>query len=104
MLLSHRYGTRSLPTRIIAKEYEIIRSEIDASKLANEIEFSFTYEHPSDKKSISLVNLFVDCYVLDENEIPARYKLKEINNLIPRYNDKVNYLFSKDGLRISMKF
>ena len=86
VLLSHRYGTRCLPTRIIAKEYEILRKELDAFKESNEIDVSFKYEGD---RTVHLNDLFQECYELDENEIPARYKLKFLESVIPKYNEKV---------------
>lgn len=85
--MSHRYGTRCLPTRIIAKEYDILRKELHSFKELNEIDLSFTYE--GGDRTIHLSDLFQDCYELDENEIPARYKLKFLESLIPKYNEKV---------------
>ena len=86
VLLSHRYGTRCLPTRILAKEYEILRKESQALQQSNEIDLSFEYES---SRNISFDDVFQECYELDENEIPARFKLKFIERIIPNYNEKV---------------
>jgi len=86
VLLSHRYGTRCLPTRILAKEYEILRKESQALQQSNEIDLSFEYESG---RNISFDDVFQECYELDENEIPARFKLKFIERIIPNYNEKV---------------
>ena len=84
--MSHRYGTRCLPTRILAKEYEILRKESQALQQSNEIDLSFEYES---SRNISFDDVFQECYELDENEIPARFKLKFIERIIPNYNEKV---------------
>ena len=91
--MSHRYGTRCLPTRILAKEYEILRKESQALQQSNEIDLSFEYESG---RNISFDDVFQECYELDENEIPARFKLKFIERIIPNYNEKVIFeLFLK---------
>lgn len=42
------------------------------------------------RPKISIENLFIECYQLDENETPARYKLKHLDRLLPGFDDKVN--------------
>lgn len=86
--LSHRYGTRSLPTRIIRREYEIFKSEIEANSELKLLDFSFSYDN-KEEISLNISNLFEFCYQLDENEIPARYRLKHMDKIIPSFNDKV---------------
>ncbi len=98
VLLSHRYGTRCLPTRIIAKEYEILRTELLSLKESNEIDLSFKYTNKqngteTENRTMTIDNLFEECYELDENEIPARYKLKFLENLFQNFNEKVIYYF-----------
>ena len=85
VLLSHRYGTRCLPSRILATEYEIFRNELKNNQHFSEDELSFIDE----TREMNLKNLFENCYNLDENEIPSRYKLIELDSLIPKYNEKV---------------
>ena len=41
VLMSHRYGTRSLPTRIIAKEYDTMLEEIREHDHFDESEISY---------------------------------------------------------------
>ena len=77
-----------MPTRIIASEYEIFLNEIEKNQLFTEEKLSFECEDKTRK--FSLKNLFIDCYVLDENELPNRYKLKELSQIIPNFNEKVN--------------
>ena len=80
------YGKRCLPTRILTKEYEILREELSCIKESNEINLEF--ESISDKRQLNIKNLFEECYELDENEIPSRYKLKMLEKIIPTYNEK----------------
>ena len=80
-LLSHRYGYRPLPTRIVANEYEILRDEITHIK---DLELSF-----SSMTEKLLDNIFEECYVLDNNEKPPRYRLKFIKKIFPDLNLKV---------------
>ena len=92
VLLSHRYGTRCLPTRIIAKEYEILQQEIKNGGSFKEDDLNFKYDDPLEKRNMRVENLFDNCYELDLNEIPARYKLKQLDNIIPNYNQKVVFV------------
>jgi len=86
--MSHRYGSRSLPTRIIAKEYDTMLKEIREHEHFEDSEISFRHENSENKRNFVLKNLLEDCYELDMNEIPYRYKLKELDKLIPDYNEK----------------
>ena len=85
-----------MPTRIIAKEYEILRKELLSLKEPNEFDLSFKYtnkQNGTEGRTVTIDNLFEECYELDENEIPARYKLKFLENLIQNYNEKVVFKF-----------
>ena len=53
-----------------------------------ECDLSYTSDENMSRK-FSLKNLFEDCYELDKNEIPYRYKLKHMDKIIPVYNEKV---------------
>lgn len=87
--MSHRYGTRSLPTRIIAKEYHTMKKELNEHHHFDDTDLSFSVDKSiDDKRQFMLKNLFLDCYELDMNEIPFRYKLKELDKLMPNYNEK----------------
>jgi hypothetical protein len=95
-LLSHRYGARSLPSRILVNEYKLLGEEIE--KNADDYDLSFDY-HKEDEESktsfdIEVKNLFEYCYELDENEIPHRYKIKNMDSLFANYNYK-NPIFDK---------
>lgn len=94
--LSHRYGSITLPTRIIKEEYDLFAKYIEANK--DHIDLAFHYEHIQDDAlghetktpNVDIQNLFAECYELDENEIPARYKLKHLDRLLPDFEDKVS--------------
>lgn len=92
-LLSERYGSITLPTRIIKEEYELFAREIESNK--ENLDLTFKYEKIDDKDSMEFIesiyieNLFKNCYELDENEIPARYKLKHLDRLLPNFDAKV---------------
>jgi hypothetical protein len=110
-LLSHRYGARCLPTRIVADEYTKLLGEIKSNE--NDYDLSFVYtnqkkrendekeedkidksnENEEAKKEVSVdmdvQNLLEHCYELDENEIPARFKLKHLDKVFENYNPKV---------------
>lgn len=92
--MSHRYGSISLPTRIIKGEYELFSQEMEAYKEI--LDLSFVYDNIDDpmdsdqkKPQINIKNLFEYCYELDENEIPARYKLKHVDRILNDYDSKV---------------
>ena len=92
MLISHRYGKRALPTRIIAREYEVLQKELNSNRHFDECDLNYTSDENMSRKVISK-NLFEDCYELDNNEIPYRYKLKQMDIIIPDYNEKVYRFF-----------
>lgn len=79
--LSHRYGSRCLPTRIKANEYEILRKEL--SENLNVYEKKFYFEDPD---IIQIDNMLEFCYVLDDNETPARYRLINRKKLLNDMN------------------
>ena len=95
--MSHRYGSRALPTRILRKEYDILQNELNKIE---DIDKSFKYEYTSQlttpntdqknkkSKTIEFNNLIEDCYELDDNEIPARFKLKYLDKLFPGLDQK----------------
>jgi hypothetical protein len=88
--LSHRYGNRCLPTRIIADEFEILRSELNDHQRTNlDFKYECTFTTDDVEKSIKIHDLLDECYELDQNEIPARYKLKYISSVLPEYSEKV---------------
>lgn len=93
--MSHRYGAIGLPTRIIKEEYELFAKEIEAYKEA--LDLSFHYDEKDDSHLdgaalmpvVDIENLFEYCYELDDNEIPARYKLKHLDRVFTGFDHKV---------------
>ena len=82
-LLSHRYGNRTLPTRIIKEELDMLKAELNKRA---DVDKSFKYEfvprlEENVKIMVTFANLMEDCYELDDNEIPARYRLKYLDRL-----------------------
>jgi hypothetical protein len=73
----------SLPTRIVADEFEKLKTELYKFK---EIDLTFNYKYG--ENLIELKNIMEYCYELDENEKPARYRLKYLNRLFPTINHK----------------
>ena len=89
--MSHRYGNRFLPTRIVADEFDLFREELNKQPQFDATFFSTMLSRDNDIASpheFRLNNLLDDCYELDSNERPARYKLKHIVRIVPHYNDK----------------
>ena len=74
-----------MPTRIVATEFEIIRSEI--KKFTNEFDLSFSFKYG--ENLVELENILDYCYELDDNEKPSRYRLKFLNKIFPNLNHKV---------------
>ncbi|RNA01612.1 NACHT and WD repeat domain-containing 2-like, partial [Brachionus plicatilis] len=87
--LSHRYGSRSLPTRIKANEYEILLKELNSS---NDYDKTFNFDDEENKINFRIENMLVFCYDLDDNETPARYKLKHIDKIIKNFKENDSIL------------
>lgn len=79
--MSHRYGQRVLPSEIDLKTYIHLKSE------CSNLDLSFDCE--IDNKKIELKNLIEDCYALDENEIPNKYKFLEASTIFHGFKHKV---------------
>lgn len=75
-----------MPTRIKSNEFEILLNESSNLSL-DEINFF----HKDSQIEISIQNIILNCYELDDNESPARYRLKQIDKLIPNYNENVSF-------------
>jgi hypothetical protein len=95
-ILSHRYGSRGLPTTILADEYKLLKDEMKTNPSLN---LSFKYE--SSAFNIDQEDIVDYCYQIDENEIPFHYRLKNISKIIPGYIQKVRvFIF----VRLDFKF
>ena len=70
-------------------EYKLLQKELD--KQTN-VDKSFRYElkTPENKlvNSIQIENMFLECYELDSNSQPARFRLKYLDRLFPDMNQK----------------
>ena len=58
-------------------------------KILNEpdlIQFNYKYK----EELIEIGNILEECYELDNNELPARYRLKHLDRLFPKFNQKVH--------------
>ena len=87
--MSQKYGSRFLPSRIGISEYLQLKEELDQRP---EIDCSFAYEK-NDKILYSFDNIFIDCYILDENELPPVYILKRLSKLFQTENSsKVKFI------------
>ena len=87
-MLSQRYGSREVPNFIEETEFEILKDEI---KRSSNIDFSFKYD--SNEIKVDIKNLVEDCFRLDENEIPKKYKLLHIDEILPEYNNVFSKIF-----------
>ena len=82
--MSHRYGSRGLPTSILADEYALLKDEMKMNPI-----FNLSFKHDSNVCNIDQENIVDYCYQIDENEIPFHYRLKNISKIIPGYIQKV---------------
>lgn len=79
-ILSHRYGNRDLPLKIEENEFDLLKNEI---KLEN-INLNFKFEFET--ININIENIIDSFYLLDQNEIPQKYRLQDINVIIQGYD------------------
>lgn len=84
VFLSHKYGTRMLPTNILDSEFEILKQEINSSDNNRYIDL-LKYENK--ENNLKLDNILDYCYKKDENVTPNRYCLLSKNKLIPINSD-----------------
>ena len=82
--MSHRYGSRGLPTRILADEFNLLKDEIKSNPNLN-----LNFEIKTSIFKMKTPDILEHCYQIDENEIPFHYKLKNINKIMIDYNQKV---------------
>lgn len=72
-----------MPSQIPQIEYELLKHELSLESI--DLKFSYKYFD----KLIQLENILEDCYELDTNEIPPKYRLKNLDRLFPNINIKV---------------
>ncbi len=88
-MLSHRYGSRGLPTKILESEYKLLQDELDKQTNVDK-SFCYKLKTPENKlvNIIQIENMFLECYELDSNSQPARFRLKYLDRLFPDMNQK----------------
>jgi hypothetical protein len=85
-LIGQKYGLRPLPTSISVKEFEILNNELQ-NVLKEDL--SIKYIPTNDPNQIYLIeNIMKECYKLDINSIPNRYRILPISRIIPTFNSE----------------
>ena len=73
---------------------------------ATDIDLSYSYQSSSEneesKTPTNIANVFEFCYELNENVVPPRYRLKNMDNIFPKYNEK-DVTFSDEWSRLEAK-
>jgi hypothetical protein len=109
--LSHRYGARTIPTRILSDEYLKLKNEINSNLTAYDLKFEYKIVSDEENKSenqptksieLNIDNLFETCYEFDVNEIPSRFKLKYLDKIFANYDPK-DPLFEKVWSKLERK-
>lgn len=84
-LIGQKYGLRPLPRRVDADEFEILKDQI-INALNEDLTIKFEFESTKDVRiAYELVNIIDDCYKLDTNPQPKKYRLLPISKIIPDY-------------------
>ena len=86
-LIGQKYGLRPLPRRVDADEFEILKDQI-INVLNEDLTISVEFESAKDgsvKIYYELQNIIDDCYKLDTNPQPRKYRLLPISKIIPDY-------------------
>jgi hypothetical protein len=86
-LLSHRYGYRSLPERVLATEFDILADQLKSDQF--DMDYTFKYEGDDPHANLNLDNLLDFCYKLNENELPPRRNLIPLEDVFENYTPKV---------------
>lgn len=86
-LIGQKYGLRPVPTSISVKEFEILNNELQ--NILKE-DLSIKYIPTNDSSQIYQIdNIMTECYKLDINSIPNRYRILPISRIIPTFNAEV---------------
>ncbi len=99
-LLSHKYGNIFLPERIESEEFKKIHLEISSDPKINDVlneNLILKLANQTVKNNLDLLQF---CYELDNNSIPARYRLKSLDKIIKDYDDSLDYSTSQHVLDI----
>jgi len=94
-LLSHKYGNVFLPERIESEEFEKVYLEISSNlDIKEDLKENLIRKFTSQLIRTNF-DLLKFCYELDNNSIPARYRLKGLDKIIKDYDDSVDYSTSQ---------
>ena len=78
-LLSHRYGHKVLPERILKEDFILIRDELKS------LEFDLSFRRKNSALECNIDNLLEYCYKLDVNERLESYVLQDKDIILPGY-------------------
>ena len=94
-MLSHKYGNVFLPERIESEEFEKVYLEISSNlDIKEDLKENLIRKFTSQLIRTNF-DLLKFCYELDNNSIPARYRLKGLDKIIKDYDDSVDYSTSQ---------
>jgi hypothetical protein len=74
-----------LPNSISIDEFELIYNEI----INLDLDITFDYDI-SDSEKTHIANIVHRCYIIDENEVPKKYKLMRLDTIFDNYDSMVN--------------
>jgi len=75
-----------LPRRIFAHEFDILKDQLE--NVLNE-DLSLDYKVETQSKRMlhfHIENIIDECYKLDLNSVPNKYRLLQISKIVPSYN------------------
>lgn len=94
-MLSHKYGNVFLPERIESEEFEKLNLEITSNiSLREDLKDNLISKLDS-QLVVTNFDLLKFCYELDNNSIPARYRLKGLDKILKEYDDSLDYKSSQ---------
>ena len=79
--MSHRYGMREVPNLINEQEFESLKESLQNKN------FDCSFELKTTNINVDIKNLIEECYRLDENEVPRKYKLLNIDEILHGYSN-----------------
>lgn len=83
--IGQKYGLRPLPRRVEANEFETIKEQI--LKLNEDLTLKFEFKLNNDEQlfTYELTNIVDECYKLDLNSMPNKYRLLPISKIVADY-------------------
>lgn len=81
--MSNRYGSRDIQNSI--SETEAITIINEAESQFQDVDLNFNCDIEGTK--INMKNILKECYRLDENETPRKYRLLNIDEILPGYSN-----------------